>query len=76
MAITPSISRRRIVASGSVDSPKLIELAGDAANGVFTVPNFFPSDSRPEARAFVSRFKAKRLEETTTATSSPMTRSC
>src|SRR5271156_1841551 len=35
-----------IVASGSIYSPKFIELAGDAANGVFTNTNFFPGEPR------------------------------
>jgi branched-chain amino acid transport system substrate-binding protein len=52
-----------IVASGSVYSPKFIELAGDAANGVFTESNFFPADTRPEVQAFVSKFRAKYGEE-------------
>jgi len=52
-----------IVASGSIYSPKFIELAGDAANGVFTESNFFPADTRPEVQAFVTKFKAKYNEE-------------
>ena len=52
-----------IVASGSIYSPKFIELAGDAANGVFTETNFFPGESRPEVQAFVTKFKAKYNEE-------------
>ena len=52
-----------IVASGSVYSPKFIELAGDAGNGVFTELNFFPGDTRPEVQAFVTKFKAKYNEE-------------
>jgi branched-chain amino acid transport system substrate-binding protein len=52
-----------IVASGSVYSPKFIELAGDAGNGVFTESNFFPGDARPEVQAFVTKFKAKYNEE-------------
>ena len=52
-----------IVASGSIYSPKFIELAGDAANGVYTESNFFPGDTRPEVEAFVSKFKAKYNEE-------------
>jgi branched-chain amino acid transport system substrate-binding protein len=52
-----------IVASGSIYSPKFIELAGDAANGVYTESNFFPGDTRPEVTAFVSKFKAKYGEE-------------
>jgi branched-chain amino acid transport system substrate-binding protein len=52
-----------IVASGSVYSPKFIELAGDAGNGVFTESNFFPGDTRPEVQSFVTKFKAKYNEE-------------
>jgi branched-chain amino acid transport system substrate-binding protein len=52
-----------IVASGSVYSPKFLELAGDAANGVFTNTNFYPSDPRPEVQNFVKSFKAKYNEE-------------
>ena len=48
-----------IVASGSIYSPKFIELAGDAANGVYTESNFFPGDNRPEVQAFVTKFRAK-----------------
>jgi branched-chain amino acid transport system substrate-binding protein len=52
-----------IVASGSIYSPKFIELAGDAANGVYTESNFFPGDNRPEVQAFVTKFRAKYNEE-------------
>ena len=52
-----------IVASGSIYSPKFIELAGDASNGVFTESNFFPNDPRPEVQSFVTKFKAKYNEE-------------
>jgi branched-chain amino acid transport system substrate-binding protein len=52
-----------IVASGSIYSPKFIELAGDAANGVFTETNFFPGENRPEVQAFVTKFRAKYNEE-------------
>jgi len=52
-----------IVASGSIYSPKFIELAGDAGDGVFTESNFFPNDPRPEVRDFVTKFKAKYNEE-------------
>jgi branched-chain amino acid transport system substrate-binding protein len=52
-----------IVASGSVYSPKFIELAGDAANDVYTESNFFPGDKRPEVQAFVSKYKAKYDED-------------
>ena len=52
-----------IVASGSVYSPKFLELGGDAINGVFTNTNFYPADPRPEVQNFVKRFKAKYNEE-------------
>jgi branched-chain amino acid transport system substrate-binding protein len=55
--------RTPIVASGSIYSPKFIELAGDAANGVYTESNFFPGDNRPEVQAFVTKFRAKCKEE-------------
>ena len=52
-----------IVASGSIYSPKFIELAGDAANGVYPESNFFPGDKRPEVQGFVTKFRAKYNEE-------------
>ncbi|MDW8234507.1 MAG: ABC transporter substrate-binding protein [Roseiflexaceae bacterium] len=52
-----------IVASGSIYSPKFLELAGDAANGVYTTTNFFPGEDREEVRAFVSAFRAKYGED-------------
>jgi branched-chain amino acid transport system substrate-binding protein len=52
-----------IVASGSIYSPKFLELAGDAANGVFTETNFFPGEARPEVQSFVSKFKARYNED-------------
>jgi branched-chain amino acid transport system substrate-binding protein len=52
-----------IVASGSIYSPKFLELAGDSANGVFTNTNFFPSEDREEVQTFVRAFKAKYGED-------------
>ncbi|MGO8797459.1 MAG: ABC transporter substrate-binding protein [Roseiarcus sp.] len=52
-----------IVASGSIYSPKFIELAGEAGEGVFTESNFFPGDTRPEVQSFVTKFRAKYNEE-------------
>src|SRR5271166_1604457 len=52
-----------IVASGSIYSPKFIELAGDAANGVYTESNFFPGDTRPEVQTFVKTFRDRYHEE-------------
>jgi branched-chain amino acid transport system substrate-binding protein len=51
--------KQPIVAVSSVYSPKLLELGGDAVNGVYTLANFFPSDPRPEVQAFVRTFRAK-----------------
>ena len=48
-----------LVGVSSVYSPKLIELGGDAVEGMFTQSNFSPDDPRPEVRAFVEKFKAK-----------------
>ena len=51
---------KQVVAGvGSVYSPKLIELAGDDANGLYTQSYFFPGEPRPEVKAFVTAFRAK-----------------
>lgn len=51
--------KQTIVAASSVYSPKLIELAGPAANGIYTMAEFFPSEDRPEVKAFVADFRAR-----------------
>lgn len=51
--------RQPIVAAGSVYSPKFLELAGDAAEGVYTNTNFFPDDPRPVVQRFVAAYRAK-----------------
>jgi branched-chain amino acid transport system substrate-binding protein len=48
-----------IVASTSIYSPKFLELAGPAANGVFCMASFFPSEPRPEVQRFVAAYRAK-----------------
>jgi branched-chain amino acid transport system substrate-binding protein len=48
-----------IVASSSIYSPKFLELAGPAANGVFTMAEFFPDEQRPEVQRFVAAYRAK-----------------
>ncbi|WP_347557443.1 ABC transporter substrate-binding protein [Robbsia sp. KACC 23696] len=48
-----------IVATSSVYSPKFLELAGDAADGVVTHTNFFADEQRPEVQRFVSAFEAR-----------------
>ena len=47
-----------VVAAGSVYSPKFLELAGAAAEGVYTNTNFFPGDPRPAVQRFVSAYTA------------------
>jgi branched-chain amino acid transport system substrate-binding protein len=51
--------KQPIAAVGSVYSPKLLELGGDAVNGIYTQSNFFPGDPRPEVQNFVKAFQAK-----------------
>ena len=52
-----------IVSQSPIYSPKFIELAGEAANGVLTNVPFFPGDPRPEVQRFVGAYKAKYGEE-------------
>jgi branched-chain amino acid transport system substrate-binding protein len=47
-----------VVAAGSVYSPKFLELAGDAAEGVYTNTNYFPDDPRPAVQRFVAAYRA------------------
>lgn len=51
--------KQAIAASGSVYSPKFIELGGAAVEGIYTNTSFFPDEPRPEVRDFVQRFRAK-----------------
>jgi len=46
------------VATGSVYSPKFLELGGPAVEGVYTNANFFPDDPRPVVQRFVAGFRA------------------
>lgn len=48
-----------LVASGSVYSPKFLELGGEAVNGVVTNTTFFPDDPHPEVQTFVRQFRSK-----------------
>jgi branched-chain amino acid transport system substrate-binding protein len=50
---------QKVVAAGSVYSPKFLELGGAAVDGVLTMTNFFPGDPRPEVRDFVKRYREK-----------------
>jgi branched-chain amino acid transport system substrate-binding protein len=51
--------KQPIAAVGSVYSPKLMELGGDAVNGIYTQSNFFPGDPRQEVQTFVAAFQQK-----------------
>lgn len=52
-----------IIAVSSVYSPKLLELGGDAVNGVHVITTFFPEEPRPEVQRFVASFRAKYSRE-------------
>jgi branched-chain amino acid transport system substrate-binding protein len=47
-----------VVATGSVYSPKFLELGGAAVEGVYTNANFFPEDPRPVVQRFVAGYRA------------------
>ena len=47
-----------VIATGSVYSPKFLELGGAAVDGVYTNANFFPGDPSPVVQRFVSGFRA------------------
>lgn len=51
--------KQPIAASGSVYSPKFIELGAAAVDGIYTNTAFFPDEPRPEVKDFVQRFRAK-----------------
>lgn len=51
--------KQPLVGVSSTYSPKLLELGGDAVNGMYAQSNFFPGDDRPEVKDFVSKYKAK-----------------
>jgi branched-chain amino acid transport system substrate-binding protein len=51
--------KQPVAGVGSLYSPKLIELAGADANGVYTQSYFFSEEPRPEVKAFVDAFRAK-----------------
>ena len=48
-----------LVGSTSIYSPKFLELAGAAGNGVYCMSNFFPAEQRPEVQTFVTKYRAK-----------------
>ncbi len=51
--------KQPIAVSGSVYSPKFIELGGTAVNGIYTNTSFFPEEPRAEVQDFVKHFRAK-----------------
>jgi branched-chain amino acid transport system substrate-binding protein len=50
---------QQLVAVSSVYSPKLIELGGDAVEGLYTQSSFSAIDPRPEVQGFIKRFTAR-----------------
>ncbi|MCP4398796.1 MAG: ABC transporter substrate-binding protein [bacterium] len=52
-----------VLGPGSLYSPKLIELGGDAVEGLYTTVVFHPKNPKPEVQTFVSEFE-KRYEVT------------
>ncbi len=52
-----------VLGPGSLYSPKLIELGGEAVEGLYTTVVFHPKNPKPEIQAFVSEF-VKRYETT------------
>jgi branched-chain amino acid transport system substrate-binding protein len=47
-----------VVATGSVYSPKFLELGGKDVEGVYTNASFFPDDPRPVVQKFVKGYRA------------------
>lgn len=47
-----------MIGTGSLYSEKLVELGGDAVEGIYTSSAFFPEDPRAEVQAFVKEYKA------------------
>ncbi len=52
-----------VLGPGSLYSPKLVELGGDAVEGLHTTVVFHPKSPKPEVQAFVTEFE-KRYEQT------------
>jgi len=48
-----------VMGAGSLYSPKFLELAGAAAEGVYTSCVFFPEEPRPEVQQFVQGFETR-----------------
>ncbi|MEP0814413.1 MAG: ABC transporter substrate-binding protein [bacterium] len=48
-----------IVGGDGFDSPKLVEIAGDAIEGAFFTTHFSADDPNPTVQAFVSKYKAR-----------------
>jgi branched-chain amino acid transport system substrate-binding protein len=47
-----------IVGSSGVSSPKLIEIAGEAAEGCYVISGFDPNDKRPKQAKFIENYVA------------------
>jgi len=48
-----------IIGTGSLYSDKLLELGGEAVEGLYLASSFFPEDSAPQVKNFVDAYKAK-----------------
>jgi len=48
-----------VYSTSAAYSPKLLELAGDAADGVHLTSNFLPTDPAPHVQHFVTEWKAR-----------------
>jgi branched-chain amino acid transport system substrate-binding protein len=51
--------KQPMVAVSSVYSPKLVELGGDAVEGIYLQSAYSPADPRPEVQTFIGHFRAK-----------------
>ena len=51
--------KQQLVAVSSVYSPKLIELGGDAVDGLYTQANFSTIDPRPAVQDYLRKFRAR-----------------
>lgn len=48
-----------VMGAGPLHSKELVDIAGDAVEGLFTSTSFFPQDPRPQVQEFVKRYQAR-----------------
>jgi branched-chain amino acid transport system substrate-binding protein len=51
--------KQPMVGVSSVYSPKLLELGGDAVEGMYLQSTYSPADPRPEVQTFIAHFRAR-----------------